>query len=72
VIRQRGSVTDPAPYRHHFATSIIQHAIWLRLRFPLSDRDVQELLQERGIEVGHAWNITFSPLIAEALRHRES
>jgi len=76
VIRQRGSVTDPTPYRHHFATSIIQHAVWLYLRFPLSDRDVQELLQERGIEVSHdtlrEWNITLSPLIAEALRHRES
>jgi putative transposase len=37
--------------------------------------DVQELLQERGIEVSHdtlrEWNIKFSPLIAEELRHRE-
>ena len=29
----------------------IQHAIWLYHRFPLSYRDVQELLYQRGIEV---------------------
>jgi hypothetical protein len=37
--------------------------------------DVQELLQERGIEVSHdtlrEWNIKFSPLIAEERRHRK-
>jgi len=69
-------VTDPTPSRHPFPISVIQHAIWLYHRFPLSDRNVQELLRARGIEVSHdalrAWNITFSPLIAEELRHRES
>ena len=44
-------MTDPVPYRHRFPISITQHAIWLYHRFPLSYRDVQELLQERGIEV---------------------
>ncbi|MGY2897301.1 transposase-like protein, partial [Deinococcus sp. UYEF24] len=37
---------------------------------------MQELLQEHGLEVSHdtlrEWNIKFSLLIAEALRHRES
>ena len=68
-------MTDRKPYRHRFPISIIQHAVWLYHRFPLSYRDVQELLQERGIEVSHdtlrEWNIKFSPLIAEELRHRE-
>ena len=68
-------MTDPVPYRHRFPISVIQHAIWLYHRFPLSYRDVQELLQEGGIEVSHdtlrEWNIKFSPLIAEELRHRE-
>jgi len=63
------------PYRHRFSISIIQHRIWLYHRFSLSDRDVQELLQERGIEVSHdtlrEWNIKFSPLITEELRHRK-
>jgi len=27
---------DPKPYRHRFPMTIIQHAIWLYHRFPLS------------------------------------
>jgi len=68
-------VTDPKPYRHRFPLAIIQHAIWLYHRFPLSYRDVQELLYQRGIEVSHEtlreWCIKFGPFFAEDLRHRE-
>ena len=68
-------MTDRKPYRHRFPISIIQHAVWLYHRFPLSDRDMQKLLQERGIEVSHdtlrECNIEFSPLITEELRHQE-
>src|SRR5277367_4750870 len=35
-------------HRHRFPPEIIQHAIWLYLRFTLSYRDVEELLAERG------------------------
>jgi len=31
----------------------IQHATWISLRFTLSDRDVEELLAERGIDVSN-------------------
>jgi transposase-like protein len=34
--------------RHRFPPAIIQHAVWLYLRFTLSYRDVEELLAERG------------------------
>ena len=34
-----------------FPPSIIQHAIWLYVRFGLSLRNVEDLLAERGIEV---------------------
>ena len=34
-----------------FPLSIIQHALWLYHRFPLSERDVQEVLHQRGIVV---------------------
>ena len=37
--------------RHRFPAAIIQHAVWLYFRFPLSYRDVEDLLVERGIEV---------------------
>jgi transposase-like protein len=30
--------------RHRFPPTVIQHAIWLYLRFTLSYRDVEELL----------------------------
>jgi hypothetical protein len=65
LICRRGIVTVmPAPgirhelccrmtslsYRgHRFPAPIIQHAIWLNIRFTLSYRDVEELLAERGL-----------------------
>ena len=68
-------MTDAKSYRHRFPMTIIQHAIWLYHHFPLSCRDVQELLQQRGIQVSHEtlreWCIKFSALFAEGLRHRE-
>ena len=39
--------------RHRFPASIIQHAIWLYLRFTLSYRDVEELLAERGLDISY-------------------
>ena len=39
--------------RHRFPPEIIQHAIWLYLRFSLSYRDVEELLGERGVAVSY-------------------
>jgi hypothetical protein len=39
--------------RHRFLAEIIQHAIWLYLRFTLSYRDVEELLAERGLDVSY-------------------
>ena len=38
---------------YRFPPEIIQHAIWLYLRFTLSFRDVEELLAERGIDVSY-------------------
>ena len=58
--------------RHHFPPAIIQHAIWLYLRFTLSYRDVEELLAERGVDVSYEtirrWVLTFGPAIAGNLR----
>jgi transposase-like protein len=39
--------------RHRFPPEIIQHAIWLCLRFTLSYRDVEELLAERGLDISY-------------------
>src|ERR1044071_7583647 len=57
---------------HRFPAPIIQHAIWLYLRFTLSYRDVEELLAERGLDVSYEtvrrWVLKFGPLIARQLR----
>ena len=39
--------------RYRFPPEIIQHAIWLYLRFTLSYRDVEELLAERGLDISY-------------------
>ena len=67
--------------------SIVQHAIWLYHRYPLSHRDIQELLYQRGMQVSHETLpgqsrdaartvyqkrcIKFGPLFAEDLRQWE-
>ena len=40
-------------HRHGFPPDIIQNAVWLYFRFPLSFRDVENLLAERGIDVSY-------------------
>ena len=60
--------------RHRFPAEIIQHAIWLYLRFTLSYRDVEELLAERGLEVSYEtvrrWVLKFGATVAQRLRRR--
>jgi transposase-like protein len=60
--------------RHRFPPSIIQHAIWLYLRFTLSYRDVADLLAERRLDVSYEtvrrWVLKFGPMIARNLRRR--
>src|SRR3954452_11713052 len=62
-----------SPYHgFRFPPEIIQHAVWLYLRFTLSLRDVEELLAERSIDVSHEtirrWVEVFGLLIAQRLR----
>src|SRR4051794_7159842 len=64
---------QPISYaRHQFPAEIIRHAVWLYLRFPLSYRDVEELLAERGIETSYEtvrrWVLKFGPAFARNLR----
>jgi transposase-like protein len=39
--------------RHQLPPAIIQHAVWLCVRFTLSFRDVEDLLAERGPDVSY-------------------
>jgi putative transposase len=59
-----------------FPTETIAHAVRLYHRFPLSYREVEELLLARGIIVSHetvrSWCEKFGPQYAAALRRRRS
>lgn len=58
--------------RHRFPAEIIAHAVWLYYRFPLSFRDVEDLLAERGINVSFQtvaeWAAKFGLRFAQQLR----
>jgi putative transposase len=60
--------------RHRFPGQIIRHAVWLYYRFLLSDRDVEELLAERGIAVSdetiRRWCRKFGQAFADGGRRR--
>ncbi len=62
--------------RHRFPPAIIQHAVWLYFRFPLSYRDVEDLLAERGIDVSYEtvrrWALKFGQAYAAKLRKSRS
>lgn len=57
--------------RHRFPPSIIAHAVWLYVRFPLSLRLVEEMPFERGIAVSYetvrCWTKKFRPEYASRL-----
>ncbi|MCH0567567.1 MULTISPECIES: IS6 family transposase [unclassified Streptomyces] len=57
-----------------FPAEVISHAVWLYHRFPLSYREVEEMLLARGITVSHEairqWCEKFGPQYAAGLRRR--
>ena len=58
--------------RYRFPPAIIQHTVWLYLRFTLSFRDVEDLMAERGVTVSYEtirrWVTHFGPIYAHRLR----
>ena len=58
--------------RHQVPPAVIQHALWLYLRFTLSYRNVKDLLAEWGLNVSYEtirrWVGKFGPAIARNLR----
>src|SRR6056297_3189300 len=67
------SKKDPFKYFHSSA-EIIRLAVMLYVRFPLSLRNVEDLLHERGIDVSHEtvrfWWLRFGPIFAAEIRKR--
>ncbi len=66
-----------SPFRYFKTSSeIIRLAVMLYVRFPLSLRNVDDLLHERGIEVSHEtirfwWN-RFGPMFAAEIRRKRA
>ena len=68
-------MTQRSPFRY-FKTSpeIIRFAVMFYFRYPLSLRNVEDLLHERGIEISHEtvrfwWN-RFGPMFAAEIRRK--
>src|ERR687893_1578597 len=76
----RGAVlvgTGAPSYRgFRFPAEIISHCVWLYYRFPLSFREVEEMMLQRGIVVSHEtvrqWCAKFGQTYANALRRRRA
>ncbi len=68
-------MTKDDPFKY-FRTSreIIRLAVMMYVRFPLSLRNVEDLLHERGIDVSHEsvrfWRNRFGPMFAAEIRHK--
>ena len=65
----------PSPFRYfHSAPELIREVVMLYIRYPLSLRNVEDLLAERGYDLCHEtvrlwWN-RFGPLFAADIRRR--
>ncbi|WP_406416394.1 IS6 family transposase [Streptomyces sp. NBC_00873] len=64
----------PSYKGHRYPVEIIAHCVWLYFRFPLSFREVEELMLERGVLVSHEtvrrWCAKFGQVYATGLRRR--
>ena len=66
---------DPFKY-FHSSPDIIRLAVMMYLRFPLSLRNVEDLLHERGIDVCHEtvrfWWSRFGPMFSSEIRRKRA
>lgn len=71
----RSSNADAVSYRgFRYPVEIISHCVWLYYRFPLSFREVEELMLARGVVVSHEtirqWSVKLGAAYAAGLRLR--
>ncbi|MEV0305842.1 IS6 family transposase [Streptomyces prasinus] len=66
--------TPPSYQGHRYPVEVIAHCVWLYFRFPLSFREVEELMLERGVLASHEtvrrWCAKFGQSYANGLRRR--
>ena len=63
-------------FKHHrYPKVVILQAVYFKLRFTLSYRDIEELLQIRGVEVDHStiqrWVFKFTPVVEKNMHKRK-
>jgi putative transposase len=69
-------MTKPDPFKgFHSSPEIIRLAVMMYVRFPISLRNVEDLLHERGIDISHEtvrywWN-RFGPMFAAEIRRKQ-
>ncbi|MGQ7747048.1 IS6 family transposase [Streptomyces sp. WC2508] len=65
---------SPSCKGHRYPVEVISHCVWLYFRFPLSFREVEELMLERGVIVSYEtvrrWCLKFGQQYANGLRRR--
>ncbi|MEJ8639879.1 IS6 family transposase [Streptomyces sp. MS2.AVA.5] len=68
------SVGVPSYSNHRYPVEVISHCVWLYFRFPLSFREVEEVMMERGVIVSYEtirrWCLKFGQAYANSLRRR--
>ncbi|MEU8507799.1 IS6 family transposase [Streptomyces brevispora] len=66
---------SPSYKGHRYPVEVISQCVWLDHRFPLSFREVEEFMLERGVVVSHEtvrrWCGKFGQAYAAALRRRQ-
>ena len=74
---RKSRAKPPSPFRHfNSSREVIRLAVMIYVRFPLSLRNVEDLLFERGIDICHKtvrrwWN-RFGPLFASDIRRQRT
>ncbi|MFF9206326.1 IS6 family transposase [Streptomyces sp. NPDC014986] len=65
---------SPSYKGHRYPVEVISHCVWLYFRFPLSFREVEELMLRRGVIVSYEtvrrWCAKFGQAYANGLRSR--
>ena len=60
----------------HYPKAVILFAVFFYVRYPVSYRELEEIMEERGIAVDHAtlnrWVVKYAPLIANKAQRRKS
>ena len=75
MLTLRLAMTKRSPFRYlKTSLEIVRLVVMLYVRFPLSLRNVEDLLHERGIDVSHEtirfwWN-RFGPVFAAEIRRK--